>query len=86
MLQGMYGPDYVFKMDNRWFVPKPCNVPLTDECVRRFIDEHFYPGVKVVGKTAFWPQTLGNDFFFSNADFTFKYLDGLRDALTTKGA
>lgn len=71
MLHGMYGPDYNFKMDNWWYCPNPCSIPLTYECAVRFIQEHFFPGMKTVGNTTYIPQLLGNDFFYSDAPFTF---------------
>ena len=32
-LHGMYGIDYNFKMDQRWYAPRPCDAPLTEECI-----------------------------------------------------
>jgi hypothetical protein len=41
--------------------------------------------VKVHNGTGYVMQLLGNDFFFSNADFSFEYIDGMKKSLEKKG-
>jgi hypothetical protein len=61
-------------MDHRWNIGDPCELSLNKTCIDIYIEEDIFPAVKVVGKTAYIGQLMGNDFFYQDAKFSFDYL------------
>ena len=85
VLHGHYGVDIAFYMDRRWYAASQCPNPLDEACVKKLIAESIHQGVKVHNRTGYVMQLLGNDFFFSNAQFSFDYIDGMKSSLESMG-
>ena len=85
VLHSHYGPDINLYFDRRWYANNPCPNPLNERWVNLLISESISKGLKVHGKTGYVLQLLGNDFFYSNAQYSFEYLDGMKSSLESMG-
>ena len=85
VLHGHYGPDIDLYFDRRWYAGHPWPNPLDERWVNLLISESISKGMKVYNRTGYVLQLLGNDFFYSNAQYSFNYLNGMKSSLERMG-
>ena len=85
-LPGHYGTDLAFYYDKRWYTSNKCPNPLDKKCVKKLVEESIHQGMKVHNKTGYVMQLIGNDFFFTNAEYSFDYVNGMKSALEKYGS
>jgi hypothetical protein len=85
VLPGHYGTDLAFYYDKRWGASFKCPIPLDEKCAKKLVEESIHQGLKVHNRTGYVMQLLGNDFFFTDAEYSFKYIDGMKEGLEKHG-
>jgi len=84
-LHGHYGIDNNFYFDRRWGASNKCPNPLDERCVKKLVEELIHQGMKVHNRTGYVMQLLGNDFFFTDAQYSFDYINGMKTSLEKYG-
>lgn len=84
VIHGHYGVDIRYYFDKRWYTSDKCPSYLDERCVKLLVEESIHQGVKIFNRTGYVMQLMGNDFYFSNANYSFSYIDDMKKSFEEK--